>query len=96
MLFQFTPLREGRLETVEDIANELKFQFTPLREGRLLIPANRAYQPKFQFTPLREGRPVSLWYQVKSKNFNSRPYVRGDASIPGQSGQRTISIHAPT
>ena len=33
-LFQFTPLREGRLITAEAERNDVEFQFTPLREGR--------------------------------------------------------------
>ena len=34
ILFQFTPLREGRLGSVWDGVSEAVFQFTPLREGR--------------------------------------------------------------
>ena len=34
ILFQFTPLREGRHRDVERKVRRLKFQFTPLREGR--------------------------------------------------------------
>ena len=33
-LFQFTPLREGRLLTVSAACSPFLFQFTPLREGR--------------------------------------------------------------
>ena len=34
-IFQFTPLREGRPETLPaPIGNGIGFQFTPLREGR--------------------------------------------------------------
>ena len=33
-LFQFTPLREGRLTKAECLDLPEKFQFTPLREGR--------------------------------------------------------------
>ena len=34
-LFQFTPLREGRLALAVGVNKTRKFQFTPLREGRL-------------------------------------------------------------
>ena len=34
VLFQFTPLREGRLKEGEIIGYSGVFQFTPLREGR--------------------------------------------------------------
>ena len=37
-LFQFTPLREGRLEPGEEEAVPAQFQFTPLREGRPASP----------------------------------------------------------
>ena len=33
-IFQFTPLREGRLRQAERLARCVQFQFTPLREGR--------------------------------------------------------------
>ena len=36
VVFQFTPLREGRLAVLTDCTKCLVFQFTPLREGRLL------------------------------------------------------------
>ena len=35
---------------------------------------------KFQFTPLREGRPLVIQQSVGGRDFNSRPYVRGDQS----------------
>ena len=34
MLFQFTPLREGRRATLHEASPPTSFQFTPLREGR--------------------------------------------------------------
>ena len=37
VLFQFTPLREGRLDEIESVIRVNQFQFTPLREGRLLF-----------------------------------------------------------
>ncbi len=43
VLFQFTPLREGRPATViGGITALLAFQFTPLREGRLAVLGKRA------------------------------------------------------
>ena len=56
-LFQFTPLREGRLPLVGIAAAvAATFQFTPLREGRHTSSCLLSMIPKFQFTPLREGR----------------------------------------
>ena len=37
-IFQFTPLREGRLNIVHTPFTRISFQFTPLREGRLPSP----------------------------------------------------------
>ena len=34
VIFQFTPLREGRLSGPVMVSPALLFQFTPLREGR--------------------------------------------------------------
>ena len=58
--FQFTPLREGRLEPGEEEAVPAQFQFTPLREGRLPEFYGEKADVPFQFTPLREGRR-SVW-----------------------------------
>ena len=58
MIFQFTPLREGRQRGLDIIDQRgYKFQFTPLREGRHgTANARLKAQAIFQFTPLREGR----------------------------------------
>ena len=56
-IFQFTPLREGRLDGLREVLGITEiFQFTPLREGRLEILQNPESRDVFQFTPLREGR----------------------------------------
>ena len=55
--FQFTPLREGRLQQLRLAAVAPLFQFTPLREGRPFRQDSAGITGKFQFTPLREGRP---------------------------------------
>ncbi len=56
-VFQFTPLREGRLEFYNNNSKSIDvFQFTPLREGRLRRTHNAGSPRLFQFTPLREGR----------------------------------------
>ena len=45
-LFQFTPLREGRLTGKTRFSCEKPFQFTPLREGRLqVLAANNVIVP---------------------------------------------------
>ena len=39
VLFQFTPLREGRPSTTLRFCVRTRFQFTPLREGRPHVDA---------------------------------------------------------
>ena len=58
ILFQFTPLREGRPVTTDlPLGADNIFQFTPLREGRQLVDMEKIMAGNlFQFTPLREGR----------------------------------------
>ena len=56
-IFQFTPLREGRLVHGHVVPSGAQFQFTPLREGRLSSFLSSVPHQLFQFTPLREGRP---------------------------------------
>ena len=55
-VFQFTPLREGRLDFFVVLESPMQFQFTPLREGRRKRISVTLGMKEFQFTPLREGR----------------------------------------
>ena len=59
VVFQFTPLREGRRGTRHKAAFDARFQFTPLREGRRETGYEKSKQLIFQFTPLREGRRMT-------------------------------------
>ena len=45
-VFQFTPLREGRLDVRQQPQQLLAFQFTPLREGRHLTVEDCEYLTK--------------------------------------------------
>ena len=57
VVFQFTPLREGRPPGTAGKSFSTPFQFTPLREGRpWRVRLKRFLWQSFQFTPLREGR----------------------------------------
>ena len=95
MLFQFTPLREGRLPLKVAKYHDYLFQFTPLREGRPgAFTWNRTEKP-FQFTPLREGRPYTPPNRGGVINFNSRPCERGDRWMASKQSAANISIHAP-
>ncbi len=93
--FQFTPLREGRLQQLRLAAVAPLFQFTPLREGRPFRQDSAGITGKFQFTPLREGRPGCACLMSSSSNFNSRPCERGDGISAKRIAKELISIHAP-
>ena len=76
ILFQFTPLREGRL--CQDLFNypEILFQFTPLREGRrflLFIVATPMY---FNSRPSARGDKLQIT-QIRSKNISIHAPPRG-------------------
>ncbi len=67
MIFQFTPLREGRLTPRCAKCTIYGFQFTPLREGRHVDTSAAVIGVLFQFTPLREGRPISAQESTENK-----------------------------
>ena len=93
--FQFTPLREGRRQSLCERCHDEKFQFTPLREGRRRRMRFVPIALRFQFTPLREGR---RWCPTTSRTatyFNSRPSARGDGNDFQLAVNQGISIHAP-
>ena len=95
MVFQFTPLREGRQCKMSENLKRKLFQFTPLREGRLRRLAISSNVSLFQFTPLREGRPRRTGMNIWARYFNSRPSARGDRNCRWRFEQHRISIHAP-
>ena len=94
-LFQFTPLREGRLLCFYPSFYFVKFQFTPLREGRRFIVPTPSILTNFNSRPSARGDLIlSVTANIKYY-FNSRPSARGD--MPGifQVERSFISIHAP-
>ena len=96
ILFQFTPLREGRRTAKIRLSGTSTFQFTPLREGRHDPPkVLGASIEVFQFTPLREGRPEINGNRGHGIHFNSRPSARGDGLNSPLLSTVSISIHAP-
>ena len=77
-IFQFTPLREGRLEAVvQSEIHDISIHAPPRGATSSTTRAHGGW--RFQFTPLREGRPGSAAPSSSSSNFNSRPSARGDA-----------------
>ena len=89
ILFQFTPLREGRHggNTTNDSHNI--FQFTPLREGRR-PQRGWCFQSSAYFNsrPCERGDLSSTHIRYEPRYFNSRPCERGDgvSSPPGLEG----------
>ena len=95
-VFQFTPLREGRLNAVQYEHSQDYFNSRPSARGDIIIDSLACPIHLFQFTPLREGRPSpSPAMPVKFFDFNSRPSARGDVSDCSIADISTISIHAP-
>ena len=97
VIFQFTPLREGRHMPKSTPCKNPLFQFTPLREGRPALLQPTIGFCVFQFTPLREGRlSSSSRRQMPLRYFNSRPCGRGDRRARNHLCYACcISIHAP-
>ena len=96
-LFQFTPLREGRLflPLPSPIAGS-KFQFTPLREGRLL-PSNIHKQLLIYFNSRPSARgDLIVCDDVVNLNISIHAPPRGATPMLCmiETGKR-ISIHAP-
>ena len=79
ILFQFTPLREGRQFQPHKLMVASNFNSRPSARGDLVLRSSCRYQSAFQFTPLREGRPASPLLRMSRRYFNSRPSARGDA-----------------
>ena len=94
--FQFTPLREGRLQGTPRKRRSFPFQFTPLREGRRARKARRHATARFQFTPLREGRRAMRGDSGTSDDISIHAPPRGATEENTRILQeRRISIHAP-
>ena len=56
ILFQFTPLREGRLNSSAATMSASYFNSRPSARGDVYVWTSLATPVEFQFTPLREGR----------------------------------------
>ena len=95
-LFQFTPLREGRLLKQVGLEARFLFQFTPLREGRRHSVRRRSKPARFQFTPLREGRLHLHRIILRRSLFQFTPLREGRPAVSVRRPcSMRISIHAP-
>ena len=78
-IFQFTPLREGRLPLSVVRCSGSLFQFTPLREGRQGARMRKnADCTNFNSRPSARGDFTSTPPAGRPFHFNSRPSARGD------------------
>ena len=93
--FQFTPLREGRLDGTDYLLGELLFQFTPLREGRPVGISDATRRLYFNSRPSARGDTTAALTLLDEFHFNSRPSARGDRNKSQLRLSVIISIHAP-
>ena len=94
--FQFTPLREGRLQGIGTHRKDCDFNSRPSARGDLRAEQARIRAQKlFQFTPLREGRPVFRRWYNSSLPFQFTPLREGRHRASERAESRQISIHAP-
>ena len=83
VIFQFPPLREGRLCRWCRRCKRWKFQFPPLREGRLSARSSVFSAPPISIPAPARGATNQhgrLFYRYS--HFNSRPCARGDQWAP--------------
>jgi len=95
VIFQFTPLREGRRWQSADWTASNSFQFTPLREGRPATRLTTSKRSVFQFTPLREGRLVLREIALGRAISIHAPPRRATSAVEKYERGYWISIHAP-
>ena len=88
ILFQFTPLREGRRCPASRSLRSTPISIHAPPRGATVWEDTNIVNRIFQFTPLREGRPTPLIGFCAEHDFNSRPSARGD-----REGGRADSKH---
>ena len=96
ILFQFTPLREGRHNRVSAGFERLLFQFTPLREGRRTLIVAIGRLEHFNSRPSARGDHSADEY-VCWANISIHAPPRGATAdgVQCRNWTGTISIHAP-
>ena len=96
MIFQFTPLREGRHQRLCQHRTQNHFNSRPCGRGDGDELLNCIQPILFQFTPLREGRPL-LDHNLDGNNIISIHAPAGGATCQHRPKNcpRQISIHAP-
>ncbi len=93
-LFQFTPLREGRL-AVNVLNAWLTISIHAPPRGATRRTNSKRKPARFQFTPLREGRRKRARGRKTAEGFQFTPLREGRHRKRCWTYRRTISIHAP-
>ena len=96
MIFQFTPLREGRRSLLvhKNARAAISIHAPPRGATRPQRPLRRS-TIRFQFTPLREGRRGKSTQDGTPLPFQFTPLREGRRAGRRGSRARPISIHAP-
>ena len=84
MEFLLTPLREGRLDGLCDLAYVPSISTHAPAGGATSASSRSVMRRGFLLTPLREGRQTHTPHTATSGNFYSRPCGRGDARDDAQ------------
>ena len=96
VLFQFTPLREGRHAFRKRINSTKHFNSRPSARGDESTATRYPHWYNFNSRPSARGDDRRRRATRVDRNFNSRPSARGDRPFRGREVLfRRISIHAP-
>ena len=96
LLFQFTPLREGRPQIDRRTRKAAHFNSRPSARGDPMVKASVSPAGTFQFTPLREGRQHHQRNALLFGVFQFTPLREGrQDAINNNTIVMQISIHAP-
>ena len=77
VVFQFTPLREGRPASTVTVEPQNDFNSRPSARGDRTAALHAAIAALFQFTPLREGRLEEVGQIVGVDKFQFTPLREG-------------------
>ena len=75
--FQFTPLRKGRLQTVELVEDSVKFQFTPLRKGRQRVALKQPVNHIISIHAPTQGATMLVMAFGVAEEFQFTPLRKG-------------------
>ena len=95
-LFQFTPLREGRLVlALTDVQRHVISIHAPPRGATAAGVVGSPPADNFNSRPSARGDGLRSRGRYESRHFNSRPSARGDYTAGAAETGNVISIHAP-